>query len=90
MRYLDRLGLAQRIVLIVGLGLGFLILGVYLVSLGSPSAQFGWFGYAPLTENVLVRAGDDLSPWQQMLIWLGLIITWTVAGIVILRRPKGQ
>ena len=90
MRYLERLGLAQRIVLVVGLGLGLLILGFYFMFLGSPAAQFGWFGYAPLTDNVLVRAEDNLSAWQQMLIWIGLIVTWTIAGIVILSRPKGQ
>ena len=32
MRYVDPLGLAQRIVIVVGLGLGLMVLGAYLVS----------------------------------------------------------
>ena len=86
-RYLDRLGLAQRIVLLIGLGFGLTFLGAYLVSLGNPAANFGWFGYAPLTRNAFVQEGTGLSGWQQMLIWLGLILVWTTAGVVILKQP---
>jgi len=87
-RYLDRLGLAQRIVLIIGLGFGLTFLGGYLVSIGNPTANFGWFGYAPLTRNAFVPEGSGLSIWQQMLIWLGLILVWTTAGVVLFRRPS--
>ena len=42
-RLLERLGLAQRIVMVIGLSFGLMMLGGYLVSLDSP-ATFGWFG----------------------------------------------
>lgn len=88
MRYLDRLGLAQRIVLVVGLALALLTLGTYLMSIGNPAADFGWFGYAPLARNAFVQAGSGLSAWEQMLIWLGLIAAWTAVATVILKRPR--
>ena len=87
MRYLDRLGLAQRIVLVIGLGLALLILGTYVVSIGNPTGNFGWFGYAPPSRRILVE-DTTLAPWQQLLIWLGLVALWTTASIVILTRPR--
>lgn len=84
-RHLIRLGLAQRIVIVVGLGFGLAILGGYLlVTLNSP-ATFGWFGYAPLTNNSFVPEGSGLAPWQQLLIWLGLILVWSLAGLILLK-----
>ena len=84
MRYLDRLGLAQRIVMLIGLGFGLMLLGEYLVSLDSP-AHFGWFGYAPLTENFRIPGSSGLAAWQRLLIWLGLILVWSVVGVVLLK-----
>lgn len=85
MQHLERLGLAQRIVILIGLGLGLVALGGYLVSLNSP-ATFGWFGYAPLTNNAFVPEGSGLAPWLQLLIWLGLILVWSLAGVLLLKR----
>lgn len=89
MRYLDRLGLAQRIVLVIGLALALLTLGIYVVSIGNPTGNFGWFGYAPLTSRILVE-DPALAPWQQLLIWLGLVGLWTAVSIVVLKRPHGS
>jgi hypothetical protein len=89
-RYVDRLGLAQRIVIVIGLGLGLMMLGGYLVSLDSP-ANFGWFGYAPLTQNSFVPEGSGLATWQQLLIWLALILVWSVVGVFLLKpRPDAE
>ena len=87
MRYLDRLGLAQRIVLIIGLALALLTLGTYVASIGNPTGNFGWFGYAPPTRRILVE-DTTLAPWHQLLIWLGLVALWTTASIVMLKRPS--
>ena len=87
MRYLERLGLAQRIVLVIGLALALLILGTYVVSIGNPTGNFGWFGYAPPARRILVE-DTTLAPWQQLLIWLGLVALWTTASIVVLKRPR--
>lgn len=83
MRYVDPLGLAQRIVIVVGLGLGLMVLGAYLVS-DSP-ANFGWFGYAPLGQDAFVPEGSGLAAWQQMLIWLALILVWSTAAVMLLK-----
>ena len=84
-------GRAQRIILVIGLGLGLAVLGRYLVSLGRPSsANFGWFAYAPLdstTAHAALRQAG-LRPWARLLIWLGLIAVWTLMSLRILRRPQ--
>jgi Zn-dependent protease with chaperone function len=82
--------LAPRIVIVIGLALALMALGTYLVSLGNPAANFGWFGYAPLTRSTFVPEGSGLSAWQQTLIWIALILVWTVASLVILKRPRSN
>lgn len=87
MRRLDRLGFAQRVVLSIGLGMALVVLAAYVTSLGSPSANFGWFGYAPLTGNAFVPEGTSLSAWEQLLVWLGVVALWTIAALVIFKHP---
>jgi hypothetical protein len=72
-------------VLVVGLGLALTVLGGYITSLGSPAAQFGWFGYAPLT-NQFRPEDSDLAPWAQFLVWLALIAVWTGASAWLLKH----
>jgi heme/copper-type cytochrome/quinol oxidase subunit 1 len=79
-----RLGLAQRIVIVVALGLALAVIGSFVSTLGEPQAQFGWFGYAPLTAP---DSGADLSAWQQLLVWIGLIGVWAAASLKLLGRP---
>jgi hypothetical protein len=89
MRLIDRLGFAQRIVVVVALGLALGVLGNFLVNLGSPGADSGWFGYAPLTRSVL-EVGGGLSGWQRLLVWLAVIAIWAAASLRLLtpdRRP---
>ena len=88
MRILHRLALAQRIILVIALALGLGFVGVYIVTLGTPAAYFGWFGYAPLTHGIIIVRGPDLTPGQQLLVWLGLILLWTAVSVVVL-RPAG-
>jgi hypothetical protein len=57
---------------------------MFITDLGSPGANFGWFGYAPLTRLVLT-VGSTLSDWEQLLMWLALITVWTVASLYLLR-----
>ena len=75
---LGRLGLAQRIVIVVALALILGAVGVYVTTLGGPAAQFGWFGYAPLTRATF---GPDLSPWEQLLVCF---------SVPVLNRPAEQ
>lgn len=87
MRHLDRLGLAQRIVLVIGVAFALLALGAFSVSIRNPTGNFGWFGYAPPARRILVE-DTALAPWQELLIWLGLVAVWTTASIAILKRPR--
>jgi hypothetical protein len=86
-----RLNLGQRIVTVIGLGVGLGILGVWATSQGK---AFGWVGYAPLSSSATFRnslsiaIAGGLHPWVRLVIWLGLTIFWTVVSIVLLRSPS--
>jgi heme/copper-type cytochrome/quinol oxidase subunit 1 len=83
MRLTDRLGKAQRIVVVIALGVAFGAVGSYLVSLGN-TVRGGWYAYAPLTQAVYPpRAG--LAGWLRLIIWLVLIGLWTVLSVRLLR-----
>jgi len=85
MQRVDRLGIAQRIIVVVALGLALAVTGEFITSIGSPAANFGWFGYAPLTGSILT--GSTLSNWEQLLVWLALISVWTACSIYLFRPP---
>lgn len=51
MRWSDRLGKAQRIVVVIALGLALGVVGSYLVNLGN-TVRAGWYAYAPLSQAV--------------------------------------
>ena len=88
MRFLDRLGLSQRIVLVIALALFLGAVGIYLVTLGTPTAYLGGFGYTPLRPGINIIRGPDLPTWAQLLVWMGLILVWTVASVVVLRPAE--
>jgi hypothetical protein len=73
---------AQRVVVIIGLGLAFNAFGQWLMTLGS-RADFGWVAYAPLSNSVSVLGGG-LHPWVRFAIWLILILLWTAAAVLLL------
>jgi heme/copper-type cytochrome/quinol oxidase subunit 1 len=89
MRLVDRLGFAQRIVVVIALGLAFGVLGEFIVTLGSNGANVGWFGYAPLTRSILTNQ-DRLSGWERLLVWLGLILVWAGASLWLLRPQPAR
>jgi heme/copper-type cytochrome/quinol oxidase subunit 1 len=83
-----RVHLPQKVVLLVALAAALDVVGRYLISLGGGTpADFGWFGYAPLTQANQV-AGVGLASWVQLLIWLGVIAVWLVLALRILRPPR--
>jgi heme/copper-type cytochrome/quinol oxidase subunit 1 len=87
MRLIDRLSKAQRIVVVVALGMAFVAVGGYLVSLGG-APRFGWYAYAPLAGS-LQGPRTGLPAWLRLIIWLGLIALWTLASVRVLRpSPK--
>jgi hypothetical protein len=83
MRFTDRLGQAQKIVIVIALGTAFGAVGSYLVNLGN-AARAGWYAYSPLTQQVYPpRTG--LAGWLRLIIWLALIGLWTLASVRVLR-----
>ncbi|MGH3303340.1 MAG: hypothetical protein ACRDOK_16990 [Streptosporangiaceae bacterium] len=87
MRFIDGLGKAQRVVVVIGLGLALGAVGSYLVSLGSGLPR-GWTGYAPLQLQVV--PGIGMAPWLRLIIWLALIALWALASIRLLRPPPAH
>ena len=85
MRLIDGLAKAQRVVVVVALGLALGVAGTYLVGLGS-GIRSGWYAYAPLTAT-LQAPGTGLAAWLRLIIWLVLIGLWALASIMVLRPP---
>jgi hypothetical protein len=83
MHWIDRLSKAQRVVVVVALGIGLATVGSYLVSL-KDGAVSGWTSYSPLTAR-LWPPSTGLHGWVRLIIWLALIGLWALASIRVLR-----
>ena len=83
MRLRAALSTGQRVILVVGSGLGLYLLGGYVTTLGSGS---GWVGYAPLTSAQLADLGG-FHRWVKLLIWLALLMIW-IGAALFLFKPK--
>jgi hypothetical protein len=77
-----RLTLAQRIVIVIGLGAVACIVGTWLTIEYEPVVLP--FGYAP---RVFVRRTAYLDPAAMAAIWVVLAAVWTVASVLLLGRP---
>lgn len=88
MRLIDGLSKAQRVVVVVALGLGLAVVGTYLVSLGS-GVRSGWYAYSPLTAT-LQAPGTGIPAWLRLIVWLVLIGLWALASLRVLRPPADQ
>lgn len=87
MRWIDRLSMAQRIVLAVALGLALAIVASYLASLGT---RPGWYAYAPLTRQLLGPQGLGEPGWLRLIIWLAAIGLWALTSVRLLRQSPGH
>ena len=87
MRWIDRLGTAQRVVVVIALGLALGILAGYLTSL---SPRTGWYAYAPLSGQAFQPPGIGEPGWLRVIIWLAAVSLWTLTSLRVLRRPSGQ
>lgn len=77
------MGTAQRIVVVIALGMALGAAGSYLVNLGS-AARSGWYAYAPLTQS-LYPPRTGLAGWLRLIIWLALIGLWAAVSVRLLR-----
>ena len=85
MRLIDGLNTAQRIVIVVAIGVALAASGLYLTSLGSP--RFGWYAYLPLASGV-GPPETGLPGWLRLIIWLGLTGIWAMSSVIVLRPPR--
>lgn len=83
MRRIDRLSTAQRVVVIIALGLALAIVASYLTSLGT---RAGWYAYAPLTGQAFSPPGPGEPGWLRVIIWLAAISLWAAASATVLRQ----
>ena len=84
---MDGLNTAQRVVIVVAIGIGLAAIGLYLTRLGSP--RFGWYAYPALAPGV-GPPGTGLPAWLRLIICLGLTGIWASASIIVLRPPQRE
>ena len=87
MRWIDRLSTAQRVVVVVALGLALGIAASYLTSLGTST---GWYAYAPLSGQSLQPQGIGEPGWLRLIIWLAAIGFWALTSVRVLCQSPGQ
>jgi hypothetical protein len=78
----------QRIVIIIGLGVGLYVFGGWITTRGNAGAGYGWVAYAPLSTTASPQPIGGLHPWVRLLIWLALILLWMIASLWLLRSPS--
>jgi hypothetical protein len=90
MRWIDKLGQAQRVVVVVALGVALLAAGSYILSLGQGGFAFGWTGYAPPSVAALTasKPAGQWPGWVHLVVWLGLTCLWAVSSTRLLRPPR--
>jgi hypothetical protein len=84
MHLIDGLSKAQRVVVVVALGVALAAVGSYLVSLGSGTGWYGWSAISPLATSFWPPA-TGLPGWLRLIIWLALIGLWALASVRVLR-----
>jgi hypothetical protein len=87
MRWIDGLSRAQRVVVVIALGLALDTVGNYLVALGQGAVSVGWYSYAPLTASLSAPTGG-LHHSVRVIIWLVLIGLWALGSVRVLRASS--
>jgi heme/copper-type cytochrome/quinol oxidase subunit 1 len=86
MRWIDRLNMAQRVVVVVTVGLALGIVAGYLTGLGVRVT--GWYAYAPLSGQ-LQAPGIGEPGWLRLLIWLAALSLWSLTSLRVLSQSHG-
>ena len=79
--------MAQRVVVVVTLGLTLAIVANYLTGLGVPGVRTGWYAYAPLSGQVSLGTGEP--GWLRLVIWLAAISLWALTSLRLLSQSSG-
>jgi len=85
MRWIDRLNMAQRVVLVITLGLALGIVASYLTGLG---VRTGWYAYAPVSGQ-LQPPGIGEPGWLRLVIWLAAVSLWALTSLRVLSQSSG-
>ncbi len=80
MGWIDRLNLAQRVVVVVTVGLTLGAVANYLTGLGTGN---GWYAYSPLAGQVLPPSLGEPG-WLRLVIWLAAIGLWALTSLRVL------
>ena len=80
-----RMNLRQRVIAVIGLAAALVVVGDWATTRWTAT---GWVGCAPLSGGCSTLP-TALHPWVRMLIWLGLVVVWAVASMVLLRSRTG-
>ena len=81
MRLTDRLNMAQRIVIVVAIGIALTAIGIYLANRGGTR-------YGHYISTVPIGVGPGTPRWLRLIIWLALDGIWAVASVVLFRPPR--
>jgi hypothetical protein len=83
---IGRLNTGQRVVIVVALGISLHLVGQWLIGYWEfGSRDFGWVGYAPLS-NTAFPGRILLHPWVILLIHLLLTTVWMVISMALLQQ----
>ena len=88
MRWIDRLNMAQRVVVVIALGLALGIVASYLTGAGVAGVRTGWYAYAPLSGQ-LQAPGIGEAGWLRLMIWLAAISLWALTSLRVLSQSPG-
>jgi hypothetical protein len=83
MHLIDRLSTAQRVVVVVAIGLGLWVVGSYLVNLGSVV-------FYTVVPPMPIAPRTGLPPLARVGIWLVIIGLWALAATRVLGPPRGS
>ena len=87
MKWLRRSSTAQRVVIVIALGLVLALVGEY-VATGGRGAGGGWYSYAPNT-SVIWGSTAHYGPATLLAIWCAVIVAWAALSVAVLGlRPK--
>ncbi|HEY5265190.1 MAG TPA: hypothetical protein VIJ40_00085 [Acidimicrobiales bacterium] len=82
-----RFNFAQRVVMVVGLGILFFFLGSWVTNLGSRSFT-GWTGYAPLQSTSLIARYGGFHAGVRLVLWLVFTLVWMALSLWLLRNQN--
>ena len=85
MRWIDRLSMAQRVAVVITLGLTLGIVAGYLTGLG---VRNGWYAYAP-SSGQLQAPGIGEPGWLRLIIWLAAVSLWPLTSLRVLSQSPG-